>query len=84
MGRGAWQATVQRVAKNWTQLKWLSVLACTHLQSEFLVFNAWGGGGGTSSPPQLTCARKSNAFHSEGGKEQLALMCGLENVLFSQ
>ena len=25
MGRGAWRATVRRVAKSWTQLKWLSM-----------------------------------------------------------
>ena len=28
MDRGAWQATVHRVAKSWTQLKWLSIHAC--------------------------------------------------------
>ena len=25
MGRGAWQATIHRVAKSWTWLKWLSI-----------------------------------------------------------
>ena len=30
MDRGAWQATVHRVAKSWTQLKWLSTHSCTH------------------------------------------------------
>ena len=29
MDRGAWWATVLRVAKSWTQLKWLSAHACT-------------------------------------------------------
>ena len=29
MDRGRWQATVHRVAKSWTQLKQLSVQACT-------------------------------------------------------
>ena len=28
MDRGAWHATVHRVAKSWTQLKWLSMHAC--------------------------------------------------------
>ena len=28
MDRGAWQATVHRVTKSWTQLKWLSTHAC--------------------------------------------------------
>ena len=26
MGRGAWRATVHRVAKSWTRLKWLSIV----------------------------------------------------------
>ena len=30
MNRGAWQATVHRVAKSWTWLKWLSTHACMH------------------------------------------------------
>ena len=30
MDRGAWQATVHRVAKNWTQLKQLSKHACSY------------------------------------------------------
>ena len=30
MDREAWQATVHRVAKNWTQLKWLSMQVSTH------------------------------------------------------
>ena len=25
VNRGVWQATVHRVAKNWTRLKWLSI-----------------------------------------------------------
>ena len=29
MDRGAWQATVYRVAKSWTELKRLSMYACT-------------------------------------------------------
>ena len=31
MNRGAWQATVHRVAKSWTWLKWLSTHACMHI-----------------------------------------------------
>ena len=31
MDRGAWQATVYRVAKSWTWLKWFSMHACTCL-----------------------------------------------------
>ena len=30
MDRGAWQTMVHRVAKSWTQLKWLSTRSCTH------------------------------------------------------
>ena len=30
MDRGAWQATVHRVAKSWTQLKWISSHAYAH------------------------------------------------------
>ena len=30
MDRGAWQATVHRVAQNWIQLKWLSTRVCTY------------------------------------------------------
>ena len=30
MYREAWQAMVHRVAKSWTQLKWLSTRSCTH------------------------------------------------------
>ena len=30
MDRGAWQATVRRVAKNWTWLKWLNVTNVQH------------------------------------------------------
>ena len=30
MDRGAWQATVHRVAQNWTQLKRLSMHSCMH------------------------------------------------------
>ena len=29
MDKGAWQATAHRVAKSWTQLKWLSMHTCT-------------------------------------------------------
>ena len=29
--RGAWQATLHRVSKSWTQLKWLSMHLCTKL-----------------------------------------------------
>ena len=35
MDRGAWQATVHRVAKSWIQLKWLSMyhtLYILHIQ----------------------------------------------------
>ena len=31
MDRGAWQATVQKIVKSWTWLKWLSMHARTHL-----------------------------------------------------
>ena len=31
MDRGAWQATVNRVAQSQTQLKWLSTHACEHV-----------------------------------------------------
>ena len=31
MGRGAWQATVHRVTKSWTQLKQLDMHACFHI-----------------------------------------------------
>ena len=30
MDIGAWQTTVHRVAKSWTQLKWLSMHVCMH------------------------------------------------------
>ena len=31
MDRGAWQATVHKVAKRWTRLKRLSTYACPHI-----------------------------------------------------
>ena len=31
LDKGVWQATVHRVTKSWTQLKWPSVHACIHL-----------------------------------------------------
>ena len=38
MDRGAWQATVHRVAKSWTWLKQLSTHAHTHVQVIFCLF----------------------------------------------
>ena len=36
MDRGAWQATVHRVTKSWTWLKWLRMHTCTYIRSYFL------------------------------------------------
>ena len=39
--RGAWQATVRRVAKSWTQLKQLSVHAYIYTINKILYYASW-------------------------------------------
>ena len=60
MDRRAWQATVLRVAKRWTQLKQLSAYACVHRVANgvelifiHLFFNFFGEG--NSIPLQYSC-----------------------------
>ena len=48
MGRGAWQATVDRVAKNWTRLMQLSMHVCTG----FPVKNPLANAGDVGSLPE--------------------------------
>ena len=43
MDRGAWQATVQRVAKSWTRLKWPSTHACKVLPGKEEGLPLWIG-----------------------------------------
>ena len=42
MDRGTWRATVHRVAKSQTQLKQLSMHACTHINTDILCCEGMG------------------------------------------
>ena len=63
MDRGAWWATVPRVAKSWTRLKWLSTHAC-------FSYGGFPGGASCKEPTrQCQCRRcKRHRFNPWVGK----------------
>ena len=73
MDRGAWWATVHRVAKSQAQLKWLSTLLHNKL---FLVENLKKYRGGKR---KIAIREKKNSYHDPEMSTFIILVCSVEN-----